>query len=259
LKIGFFDSGIGGLTVLHQAMITLPEEEYVYYADTDNVPYGTKTNEEIIQHVDTAVDFLIRQGVKAIVIACNTATSTAIDYLREKYTLPILGMEPAVKPAVRKLGSKRVMVIATPLTVREDKLRNLLQQVDDNHRVDLLALPGLVLFAEAGKFETKEIEQYLKSELSSYHLKDYSALILGCTHFNYFKDTFRKIFPANVEFIDGSKGTVSHLKNILEENGMLEHHKLEVDYFMSGRSVTDVKMLAQIAALHNRLDQMLKY
>ena len=259
MKIGFFDSGIGGLTVLHQAMLTLPEEEYIYYADTDNVPYGTKTNEEIIRHVDTAVNFLIRQGVKAIVIACNTATSTAIDYLREKYSLPILGMEPAVKPAVRKLGSKRVMVIATPLTVREDKLRNLLQQVDDHHRVDLLALPRLVLFAEAGEFESEEIDQYLKNELSGYPLKNYSALILGCTHFNYFKDTFRKIFPANVEFIDGSQGTVNHLKNILEENGLLEHHRLEVDYYRSGRPVTDEKMLTQFTELHNRLEHMLKY
>jgi glutamate racemase len=258
LKIGFFDSGIGGLTVLHQAMLMLPEEDFIYFADTDNVPYGTKTKEEIIGYVDTAVDFLIHQGVKAIVIACNTATSTAIDYVRAKYSLPILGMEPAVKPAVEKCSDKRVMVIATPLTVREDKLRNLLQQVDDDHRVDLLPLPGLVLFAEAGKFEAEEVEVYLRKELSFYHLEDYSALILGCTHFNYFKDTFRIIFPEDVEFIDGSEGTVNHLRNILQERKLLEHNAATVDYYMSGRLVTEKDTLAHFAQLHQRLERMLK-
>jgi glutamate racemase len=259
LKIGFFDSGIGGLTVLHQAMRMLPEEDYIYYADTDNVPYGTKSKEEIIGYVNTAVEFLIHQGVKAIVIACNTATSVAIEYLREKYTLPILGMEPAVKPAVEKYSNKRVMVIATPLTVKEDKLKNLLQQIDDDHRVDLLPLPRLVMFAESDKFEASEVEIYLRNELSSYHLEDYSALILGCTHFNYFKDTFRRILPEAVEFIDGSKGTVNHLNNILHEKNLQAHNTGRVEYYLSGQLVTDKDMLARFTQLHERLERMLQY
>lgn len=257
MKIGLFDSGIGGLTVLHQAMITLPGEEFIYYADTDHVPYGTKPREEIIRYIDEAVRFLIEKEVKAVVIACNTATSVAIDYLRQKYSLPILGMEPAVKPAVQKYGSKRVMVIATPLTVREEKLQNLLRQVDDNHKVDLLALPKLVQFAESGQFDTREVEEYLRQELESYRPEDYSSLILGCTHFNFFKDTLRKIFPEDVAFIDGSVGTVNHLKNILQERGQLENGKSGVEYYMSGRIVTEPEQLKRFAMLHNRLDQML--
>lgn len=257
MKIGFFDSGIGGLTVLHQAMITLPQEEFIYYADTDNVPYGTKRKEEVLQYVEDAVEFLVHQDVKAIVIACNTATSIAIDTLRMKYSIPILGMEPAVKPAVQKCSGKRVMVIATPITVKEEKLRNLLQQVDDDHRVDLLPLPKLVLFAETGNFETVEVEQYLRKELSEYHLENYSSLTLGCTHFNYFKDTFRRIFPLSVEFIDGSEGTVNHLKNILRANGMLEYNGPDVTYYQSGRLVSDQKTLAYYAKLHRRLDTMM--
>lgn len=245
--------------MLHQALITLPEEDYIYYADTDNVPYGVKSKEEIIQYVDGAIDFLISKGVKAIVIACNTATSVAIDYLRSKYSLPILGMEPAVKSAIKKGASQRVMVIATPLTVREDKLRNLLHQVDDDHLVDLLPLPKLVSFAEAGMFEEKEVKAYLANELAFYHLKDYSALVLGCTHFNYFKDTFRGVFPEKVEFIDGSTGTVNHLKHILEENGLLEHNTGVVDYYISGRLVAEEEMLADISRLHERLERMLQY
>ncbi|MDF2485802.1 MAG: glutamate racemase [Herbinix sp.] len=259
MKIGIFDSGIGGLTVLHQALITLPKEDYIYYADTDNVPYGTKTREEIIRYVDHAVDFLVGKGVKAVVIACNTATSTASDYVRNKYTLPILGMEPAVKPAVARSNGKRVMVIATPVTVREEKLRNLIRQVDDDHRVDLLALPGLVKFAEAGEFEGEEVNQYLRREFSSYDLQNYSALILGCTHFNYFKDSYRKIFPKEVAFIDGSVGTVNYLKRILVGKNQLENNHGTVEYYMSGRPVYQEAELAKLARLHQRLDKMLKY
>ena len=259
MKIGIFDSGIGGLTVLHQALLTLPKEDYIYYADTDNVPYGTKKREEIIGFVDQAVEFLVGKGVKAVVIACNTATSTAIDYVRSKYTLPILGMEPAVKPAVACSKGKRVMVIATPLTVREEKLRNLIEQVDDDHRVDLLALPGLVRFAEAGQFEGDTVERYLRAELAGYELENYSALILGCTHFNYFKDSYRNIFPHEVAFIDGSVGTVNNLKRILNDRKQLENNHGFVEYYMSGRPVYLEEELQRLAYLHERLDKMLKY
>jgi glutamate racemase len=259
LKIGILDSGIGGLTVLYQALLTLPNEDYIYYADTDNVPYGIKTKDEIIGYVDKAVDFLIGKGVQAIVIACNTATSMAADYVRNKYRLPILGMEPAVKPAVAKSNGKRVMVIATPVTVREEKLRNLIQQVDDEHRVDLLALPGLVKFAEADQFEGAEVEEYLRKELESYELEQYSALIMGCTHFNYFKDTYRRIFPRDVVFVDGGEGTVNHLKRILEERRQLEKNHGSVEYYTSGRLVYREEELARFARLLERLDIMKRY
>ncbi len=259
LKIGIFDSGIGGLTVLHQAMLTLPKEDFIYYADTDNVPYGTKSRDEIIGYVDQAVEFFIKKGVKAIVIACNTATSAAIDYVRHKYSLPILGMEPAIKPAVERCNGKRVMVIATPLTVKEEKLHNLIQQVDDEHIVDLLPMPGLVTFAEAYRFDSPEVYEYLKKELTGYTLENYSALILGCTHFNYFKDTYRRIFPEEVAFIDGSVGTVNHLMHILEKQGLLEKNQGTVDYYVSGRLIADRDQLQQMKRLHERLDLMLQY
>jgi glutamate racemase len=259
LRIGVFDSGIGGLTVLHQAFLSLPQEEYLYFADTEHVPYGTKTKEEIIRYVNEAVNFMISRDVKAIVIACNTATSVAIGGLRKKYKIPILGMEPAVKPAVRKNPGKRVMVIATPVTVREDKLKNLLAAVDERHIVDLLALPKLVTFAEKGEFETDELRQYLDDKFSGYRLEDYSALVLGCTHFNYFKDTFRKIFSADVALIDGCAGTIRRLSEILREKGMLESNGFQVEYYFSKKKVKDQETLARIGELHDRLDEMLRY
>ena len=139
MKIGIFDSGIGGLSVLHQAMITMPEADYIFYADVDNVPYGEKTREEVRKLVDHAVGFLIDKGCQAIVLACNTATSAAISYLREKYKLPIIGIEPAVKPAVEHTSEtgRRVMVVSTPVTAKGEKLKRLIDKYDDKHDCEL--------------------------------------------------------------------------------------------------------------------------
>ncbi len=255
LKIGFLDSGMGGLNVLCQAMKELPEEDYIYYADTDHVPYGTKTKEEIITYVDEAVAFLVGRGAKAIVIACNTATSVAIDFIRKKYSLPVLGMEPAVKPAVRICQNGRVMIAATPLTIKEEKLKNLLEQVDGDHRTDLLPLPNLVLFAEAGKFDGKDVEHYLKGELARYDMSEYTTFVLGCTHFNYFKETIRKLIPDQIEFIDGIRGTVKHLKEVLLQNDLLGGGRAKVEYYITGKPVRDTREIRKFEMYLQRAAQ----
>ena len=259
MKIAFFDSGIGGITVLHQAMLTLPEEDYLYYADVDHVPFGEKTREQIIKYTDDAVRFMSGHDVKAVVVACNTATCSAIGYLRKKYPLPILGMEPAVKPAVEENDTGRVLVVATPVTVRGEKLKNLLSRVDGRHCVDSLALPELVAFAENGEFVSPRVRAYLAERFRPYRLSGYSALVLGCTHFNFFKDTFRELFPQKTEIIDGSEGTVNHLADVLRQSGALEKNGGKVEYYASGRRVTEPAELERIDALHARLDQMLRY
>ncbi len=146
--IGVFDSGIGGLTVLKEIIKILPNEEFIYYADTDNVPYGIKPKEEVKEYINQAVKFLIDKDVKAIVIACNTATSIAINDLRKKYSLPIIGIEPAAKPAIENRGQKKVLIMATPTTIREEKLHNSLKKFSAEEFVDLIAMPKLVEFAE---------------------------------------------------------------------------------------------------------------
>jgi glutamate racemase len=130
MSIGVFDSGIGGLTVLKEAIKLMPHENYFYYADTKHVPYGTKPKDEVAGYIFDAVDFFARQGVEALVVACNTATSIAINDLRVKYSFPIIGMEPAVKPAVEKVDHRRVLVLATPITVKEKKLHDLVERLD---------------------------------------------------------------------------------------------------------------------------------
>ena len=155
----------------------------------------------------------------AIVIACNTATSVATKEFREGFAVPIVGMEPAVKRALKLYQDmqKRILVTATPVTIAGEKLHNLLERVDTEHEVDLAPLPSLVRFAEAGRFQDPEVDEYLKKSLHKLALNQYAAVVLGCTHFNYFKQSFRKIFPGEIHFVDGNEGTIRQLRRVLPE------------------------------------------
>ena len=254
--VGVFDSGVGGLTVAREIMRQLPNERIVYFGDTARVPYGSKSRDTVLRYSRQIIRFLRTREVKAIVIACNTATSAAASIMRQKYTIPIIGIEPAVKPAVEQSHGRRVMVVATPLTIREEKLKNLVDRVDNAHHVDLLPLPELVTFAEREEFNSPQVEAYLHKELSSYDLSTYGELVLGCTHFNYFKDSFRKIMPSQVQIIDGNRGTVNQLKRILESTDRLERSEGKVRYFTSGREVVASEQLARMDRLHARLEEM---
>ena len=244
MKIGMFDSGIGGLTVLHAALKILPDEAYFYYADTDNVPYGSKTNAQIKEYSEKAVDFLLGKGCDAVVIACNTATAAAAAYLREKYTIPIIGIEPAVKPAVEHNGGKRILVIATAVTAREKKLEDLISRVDNERLVDVKAVPELVGFAERGEFDSEAVRECLRKELSDLDLKQYGTLVFGCTHFNHFRNALKSFLEEGTHMIDGSKGTVRNLKNLLLKKELPTEGKRELHFYRSGREVRDKETLA---------------
>ena len=244
--IGVFDSGIGGLTVLKKIIEILPNEKYIYYADTDNVPYGTKPKEEVKEYINKAVQFLISKEVKAIVVACNTATSIAVKELRQKHIIPIIGIEPAAKPAVENRGNKKVLIMATPTTIKEEKLKYLLERLNAEAYVDLIAMPKLVEYAENKEFESDNVKQYIQEQLKGYSLEDYSALVLGCTHFPLFKDILLKIFPKDTQIIDGSKGVANRLKNVLEENELLGNNELEIEYYYSGRLAENKEELNEL-------------
>lgn len=260
MNIGIFDSGIGGMCILHQAMVTLPNENYIFYADSDHVPYGMKSKDQVIEYVDEIIRFMIGRRCDAVVIACNTATSVAAQLMRERYQIPIIGIEPAVKPAVESCNGRRVLVVATPLTVHESKLINLVKRVDSLHLVDLLALPGLVRFAEMREFVSDRVTEYLREQLSAYDLEEYSELVLGCTHFNYFKDTLRNILPPHIMIIDGNEGTINRLKNVLGEKSRISFDsnakQPSVKYFESGREILDEKKLSDMQGLLLRLERM---
>ena len=206
----------------------------------------------MIGYVDEIIQFMIDHGVEAIVIACNTATSAAVKIMREKYTIPIIGMEPAVKKAIDLYGDYRVLVCATPITVNGKKMHDLVDRVDKKNLVDLVALPQLVRFAEKQEFDSEAVKNYLKEELSHFDLSQYHSLVLGCTHFNYFKDSFRSVLPLQIHFVDGNLGTLNHLKEYINANSFLPG----VEYYYSGQKV-EGKELMRIQAYLDRLDRMI--
>lgn len=244
MKIGIFDSGVGGITVLKEALRQLPQIEYVYYSDNLHVPYGTKSKEEVLGYVGEVIEVLLNEQVDAIVIACNTATSIAANILREKYkNIPIIGMEPAVKLALDQTEGGRVLVTATPLTLKEEKYRRLVDKVDEHERVDSLALPELVQYAENFEFDKEILKAYFKSKLKDYDLTKYSAIVLGCTHFVYFKDILRDILPAHIGIYDGNEGTVRHLKELLKLEHTTNSQETKVDFYYSGKKNTHKALL----------------
>lgn len=257
MKIAFFDSGLGGLSVLHHARKAIPRADFLFYADEDHVPYGEKSRADILRYVTEAFDFLVGEGADAIVVACNTATSVAITAMRRRCRIPIIGMEPAVKRALDLDGSRRVLVAATPVTVKGEKLRLLLSRIDRRHLVDCIALPRLVTFAEREEFRSESVTGYLREALAPFRLEDYSAFVLGCTHFNYFKDTLRALLPTNVRFVDGNAGAVRELIHELGgEAALPQAGESRTRCYYSGRPVTDKATLAHIARCMKRLDEV---
>lgn len=253
MKIGFLDSGLGGLTVLARALGELPNEEFLYYADTLNAPYGSKPAAEVQRLVEAGVDLLLKEGAEAIVLACNTATSIAAAQLRERYDVPILGMEPAVKPAleISQPQKKRVLVVATPLTCQEKKMQDLLGTVDRQGLVDLLPLPKLVQLAEAFDFSDESVLPYLESAFSGLERSAYGSVVLGCTHFPFFATQIQSFFPEAV-LVDGAVGTVRHLSKTVPkaEKGL---GRPVVSYYLSGTEVTDAALTKKYEALMEKV------
>jgi len=215
MKIGILDSGIGGLTVLRECLKQIPNHEYLYFADSKNAPYGIKSRAEVYELTENAVRYLLAEGAEIIVIACNTATSAAAQQLREKYDVPMIGMEPAVKPALKQAAGKRVLVTATELTLKEGKFLNLTRELDERSVIDLCPLGRLVRFAEAGEFSDEKVLPYLEERFQEFDLSLYRSVVLGCTHFPLFRSAFEKILPSDVTLIDSSGGTVNRMKDFI--------------------------------------------
>ena len=214
--IGFLDSGVGGISVLNEAIKLMPNERYVYLGDSKNAPYGIKTKKEVKELTVRNVDVLIEEGAKAIVIACNTATSAAVAFLREKYkAVPILGVEPALKPAALSHRGEKILVMATSMTLAEKKFEHLMGKYKDDAKIVPVPCPGLMEFVEAGKLEGEELEAFLREILTEEICKDVKAVVLGCTHYPFVKDAIRNVVGKHVGIYDGGAGTAKHLKRQL--------------------------------------------
>ncbi len=222
--IGLFDSGVGGISVLKTAFKLMPSENYIYYGDNLNAPYGEKSEEQIKALSLDAAGFLYAKGVKAVVIACNTATSTSVYEMREKFNFPVISMEPAVKPALNGTQDGRVLVLATPATVTQERYLSLLDKLGAGDRVVSVGCSGLVELIEQGRTDEKSVHDYLKHLLAYLSGEKISAVVLGCTHYafveNEIKSYLDAAFNTDCRVFDGRHGTVRHLKNVLLENGL---------------------------------------
>jgi glutamate racemase len=229
-----FDSGVGGLTVLNECFKALPHENYIYYADVQNVPYGNKDRELVKSYILKAIAVIAKEPLKALVMACNTATSLVIDQLRDTYDFPIIGMEPAVRPALQRHQNGRVLVLATELTLQEHKYQNLVDQLGRSDEIDELALPELVEAAEEFNFHDDKLSINIAQKLKKFDLNAIHTVVLGCTHYVYFYPLLKSILPAHIQLIDGNKGTVNRLKSLIVPNNI---ENPTVKYLLSGKLI----------------------
>lgn len=216
--IGVFDSGVGGISVLGTLTKVMPNEDFIYFGDSANAPYGEKSGKEVCECAHEVTKKLLDMDAKAIVIACNTATSAGAEFLRKTYPdIPIVGMEPAVKPAALSAEHPTVLVMATPLTIRETKLRSLMDRYRDC--ADFIDVPchGLVELVERGITEGGEMDALLADILAP-HIRGrhIDAAVLGCTHYIHAKDAIRKALGDKVAIFDGALGTARETLHRLE-------------------------------------------
>jgi glutamate racemase len=218
--IAVFDSGVGGISVLRELVKLMPGENYLYFGDSANAPYGKKTTEQVRELTLKNAQMLLGRNAKALVVACNTATSAAIDLLRETFPEKIiLGIEPALKPAIQQFPTGCIGIMATEVTLREEKLQRLMAQFE-TATVERISAPGLVELIEQGKADTQETEQLLRQILAPYVGK-LDALVLGCTHYPFVKDVISRILGEKTLLLDGGAGTARQTRRLLEQANLL--------------------------------------
>lgn len=217
--IGFFDSGVGGLSVLKHALAVMPEENYIYFGDSANAPYGVRSREEVLSLTMAAVEKLLQQGIKALVIACNTATSIAVESLRKRLSIPVISMEPAIKPALEQTEGK-VLLMATCVTLEAKRVNALIQKLDTKDRVIKVACPRLAEEIEKEVFGHSCLDAYLAELLAGFKSDKASAVVLGCTHYSFIQARIRRILGEHIRVFDGIDGTVAHLEELLIQQGI---------------------------------------
>lgn len=215
--IGVFDSGVGGISALQAMVRLLPREHFIYFGDTANAPYGTKATEEVIACVRLVTDRLLARNIKALVIACNTATGAAAATLRRELVIPVIGMEPALKPASEVRQSGEILVLATPLALHQEKFNKLM----DKYGEGAVRVPctGLMELVEQENWEGAK--SYLQEVFALYDLRRVDAVVLGCTHYVFLKDMIRKMLPDRIVITEGSEGTARQLRRVLARGRLL--------------------------------------
>ncbi len=220
--IGIFDSGVGGLSVWKELYKILPNEHFIYFADSKHCPYGSKSQEEVIHRSVKIVDYFISRGAKMVVVACNTATAAAIDYLRSHYDIPFIGMEPAIKPAASLTQSGAVGVLATEGTFKGRLFNETSQKYAGDIQVETVVGKGFVELVESCDFDSEKANRIVKDVVSPLLDKGIDHLVLACTHYPFLEDTIRKYTnPKNIEIINPAFPVARHTKTVLEQYDLM--------------------------------------
>ncbi len=255
--IGIFDSGVGGLSVLKQLAILLPNENFIYFGDRKNIPYGTKQPNEVKKLSEKIVDFLLQQKVKIIVIACNTATAFAIQHLRKKYPfIDFVGMEPAIKPAAQTTQTGKIGVLATSLTLKGNHFNTTKKKYAQGIKVLEQAGTGLVEIVEQNQIGTDKSLTLLHNYITPMINEGIDKLVLGCTHYPFLTEDIKKIIGnKQVEIIDPAKAVASRTKYLLKQKDLLlsSHSKGYVTIY------TNIPQTDTIQNLCTRMGASLNY
>ncbi len=251
--IGVFDSGIGGLSIALEIARHLPNEKIVYYADTAHVPYGARSDQEIRQLTAQAIEWLYRRGCKIAVVACNTASAFSLDYLREYYgeQFPIVGLVPALKPAVLQTQSKVVAVLATPATFRGQLIKDVMHKFAEPAGVRVLPVTSLELvpFIEAGQQMSPACLNLLQQILEPVVEQGVDYLVLGCTHYPFLKDAIGQIFAEKLKLIDSGQAVARQTAYILIKNRLISdkisHNAVRVECYVSGHNAKELRPILQ--------------
>lgn len=237
--IGIFDSGVGGLSVFREIRKVLPDQSYIYYSDNAHCPYGEKSQEYIIDRAREITELLLAKGAEIIVVACNTATAAAIATLRREFPVKFIGMEPAIKPAAARTRTGVVGVLATAGTLKADKYQSTRERWGDNIQVVEHVGQGFVELVEGGKTHGPEAEEAVEACVEPLLDAGADTIVLGCTHYPFLSDTIRKVAnetaPGQVkEIIDPAPAIARHLKEVMEEEGLIRHAEGTLSLHSSG-------------------------
>ena len=235
--IGVFDSGVGGLSILIELHRLLPKENFVFFADQINVPYGEKGKKELVGFMYKVVNYLIdKHDIKMFVIACNTATCYTIKELRGKYKFPIVGTEPAIKPASLSTKTGAIAVISTPATSRSKTVKRLIKEFCGGVKVLNIGCKNLENAVEKGSVDNKEVKRLLSRYLMSVKNSKVDQLVLGCTHYPFLKSTIRKMLGPRVKLVDSGKAIAKRTQYLLRKDKILNSKRGETSYFTTSNA-----------------------
>ena len=246
-RIGIFDSGSGGLSVLREIRKILPDERYIYWSDNAHCPYGEKSPQYIIDRARAISDFMLSKGVSAVVVACNTATAAAISTLRAEYSIPFVGMEPAVKPAATGTKSGVVGVLATAGTLKAPKYLDTRGKYGSHIRIEEQVGRGFVELVENLELEGPHAEAVVRSSLEPLLAAGADTIVLGCTHYPFLLPLMKRMAPSGVNFIDPAPAVARRLKDVLSKNGTdLSDSDPGVELYASGSDESLKKLFSMI-------------